>query len=119
MTKSAPVCQRAPDYLVDIEPCPQRVRVQFGKTLMTDWTRILVTVETQQVPIYYFSRDDLAAVNLRATERTTYYPLKGAVFHWSEEEETFARFCGPHKRVDAIQSKRLVKNILGRETATE
>ena len=50
---------------------------------MADWTRILVMVETQQVPIYYFSRDDLAAVNLRATERTTYYPLKGAVFHWS------------------------------------
>lgn len=160
MTKPAPGYQRAPDYRVDIEPCSRRVRVQFGRNLMADSTNVLVMLETDRVPVYYFPRNDLIWENLQASELTTYCPFKGAASYWSvnvggtpiddavwsyedpfheallikdhmafywhkadhwyeEDEEIFVHPRDPHKRVDAIQSKRPVKVILGGETVAE
>ena len=83
MTKSAPGFHRSPDYRIDIEPCPRRVRVKFGKTLLADSTKVLVMLENNQVPVYYFPRNDLVWGNLQASELTTYCPFKGAASYWS------------------------------------
>ena len=160
MTASAPGFQRAPNYRVDIERCPRRIRVKFGKILMADSTNVLVVLETDQVPVYYFPRGDILSKNLRPSDLTTYCPFKGTASYWSvntsgtyaenavwsyeepfyealmikdcmafywnkadhwyeEDEEIFVHPRNPYKRVDAIQSKRSVKVILGGENIAE
>ena len=82
MIKLAPGYQRAPDYRVDIELCPWPIGVQFGKTLMADSTNVLLMLETQQLPAYYFPRDDLTMQISRASELTTHCPSRGAGSCW-------------------------------------
>ena len=155
-SKPAPGYKRDPDYRVDIEACPRRVRVQFGDTMIADSTNVLVILESKHVPVYYFPRSDVDQSTLEPSELTTFCPFKGEASYWSvagdgnlgenavwsyldpfeevlplkgymafywnkadhwyeEDEKIFVHPRDPHKRVDAVPSRRPVEIVLGGE----
>ncbi len=74
---SAPGFAKHPDYRVIVEPCPRRVRVEFNDEFIADSTEVLVLLESNHVPVYYFPADQVRLDLMERTERTTFCPFKG------------------------------------------
>ena len=79
----APGFQSNPDYRINFEPSPRRVRVRFNGEWIADSTRAHLLFETRHLPIYYFPRADVRMDLLRATEHHSYCPYKGTASYWS------------------------------------
>lgn len=72
-----------PDYRVDFQPCPRRVRVRFAGATVADSTAVMYMLETGHVPVYYFRRADVRMDLLARTDHDTFCPFKGAASYWS------------------------------------
>ncbi len=47
------------DQLIEIEPSPRWVRVEFGGEFVADSRRVLLVWERHHIPLYYFPRQDV------------------------------------------------------------
>lgn len=72
-----------PDYRVDFEPCPKRVRAVFGGETVADSGRAHVMLETGHTPVYYFPPEDVASERLSRSDHSTFCPYKGEASYWS------------------------------------
>ncbi len=72
-----------PNYRVDLEPGPRRVRVVFNGETIADSGKALIVRETAHEPIYYFPRDDVRLELLERTEHHTFCPFKGNASYWT------------------------------------
>jgi uncharacterized protein (DUF427 family) len=79
----APGFQSNPDYRINFEPSPRRVRVRFNGEWIADSTQAHLLFETRHLPIYYFPRADVRMDLLRATEHHSYCLYKGTASYWS------------------------------------
>ena len=72
-----------PDYRVDLEPGPRRVRIVFNGETIADSGNALVVHETAHQPSYYFPRDDVRLDLLERTEHHSFCPFKGKASYWT------------------------------------
>ena len=72
-----------PDYRVDLEPNPTRVRVHFAGEALADSTRTLLVRETNLDPVIYLPRDDVRMERLESTDHETFCPFKGEASYFS------------------------------------
>ncbi len=148
-----------PDYRLEFEPSPRRVRVEFGGETIADSSDMRLMHEGT-IPVYYFPRQDVRMEFLEKSALTTHCPYKGdasyygiraggkvsedaiwsyedpfdemaeikdyvafywgRVDHWYEEDdEIFVHARDPYKRIDVVNSSRVVKVVLGGETVAE
>ena len=79
------VSRTHPARRIDVDPCPARVRVEFGGVTVADSTRALVMREADYPPAHYFPRDDVRMDLLTRTEHATRCPYKGDASYWTVE----------------------------------
>jgi uncharacterized protein (DUF427 family) len=72
-----------PDYRVDLEPHPRRVRVKLGGETIAESDRALRVLETKHDPAIYFPREDVRMDLLERTEHQTFCPFKGDASYWT------------------------------------
>jgi uncharacterized protein (DUF427 family) len=94
-------------YLKD---SPKRIRAIFNGETVVDSRRVKLLHETNHLPVYYFSEEDLREDLLEPTDHHTHCPFKGdasyhsvrvrdriaenAVWHYPEPGEHFAPLAG-------------------------
>ena len=71
-----------PDYLIEIKPCEQRLRILCKEATLADSQRALVVLEQKHSPVYYFPQQDVRMELLSPTEKITFCPFKGEARHW-------------------------------------
>jgi uncharacterized protein (DUF427 family) len=74
---------RFPDYRVDLEPNPGRVRVSLDGVTIADTDRAVRVLETKHEPVVYLPIDDLRLEYLVRTDHETFCPFKGEARYWS------------------------------------
>ena len=72
-----------PDYRVDLEPHPQRVRAAVAGQVIADSVRAVRVLETKHDPVVYFPRDDVRFDLLEASDHTSFCPFKGEASYWT------------------------------------
>jgi uncharacterized protein (DUF427 family) len=72
-----------PDYRVELEPNPKRVRVELAGEVIADSTRTMWLQETKHEPVIYIPRDDVRFDKLTATDHQTFCPFKGDAVYWT------------------------------------
>ncbi len=72
-----------PDYRVDLQPGPRRVRVVFNGETIADSKRSLRVRETAHEPVYYFPREDVRLDLMERTDHHTFCPFKGEASYWT------------------------------------
>lgn len=78
-----PGYQDHPEHIVEFEPSPKRVRVNFAGEDIVDTTNALILYESRHVPVYYFPRADVAMERLVPTDNSTHCPFKGDANYFS------------------------------------
>lgn len=81
----APGFQKHPDYRVDIERVPNRLRVELAGQTIVDTEHAVCVKETAHRPVFYFPVADIRGDLLRRTDRQTFCPFKGNASYWSIE----------------------------------
>ena len=72
-----------PEYRVDFESCPRRLRALFAGASVADSGRAMYMLEGGHVPVYYFPRADVRVDLMRRTDHATFCPFKGEASYWS------------------------------------
>ena len=72
-----------PDYRVDVETNPDRVRAVLGRTVIADSSRTLIVRETNLEPVIYFPRPDVELGLAEMTDLHTFCPFKGEASYWT------------------------------------
>jgi len=72
-----------PDYRVDLEPHPGRVRVMLGGEVIADSTRAVRVLETRHSAVVYLPRDDVRMELLERTDHESFCPFKGEASYWT------------------------------------
>lgn len=115
------------------EPSPRWVRVRLGDAFVADSKRVMLLLEPQKLPIYYFPKDDVrmdllsgagerlwtVTVGHRVAQRAAWekeaYPGYIA-FRWDqmdawfeEDDEVWVHPRDPYHRVDVVTSSRHVQ----------
>ncbi len=72
-----------PNYRVDLEPGPRRLRVIFNGKTVADSKHALIVHETAHQPVYYLPRDDVRMHLMERTDHHTYCPFKGEASYWT------------------------------------
>ena len=72
LTGPAPGFVKFPEYKVDMDPSPRRVRVKFGGEVIADTTDALLMLESHHVPVYYFPRESVRMDMLEPTDHTSH-----------------------------------------------
>lgn len=80
------------DYVISVEPCAERVRVEYKGTWVADSTQAMILHETRMMDSYYFPIEDVRMEFLEKTNHQTHCPFKGNASYWSirvegDEEE--------------------------------
>ena len=83
MPKGESLYRQYPDYRVDLEPNPDRVRVFLGDEMIADSRRTLLVRETRHEPVVYFPREDVSFEHLVRSEHTSFCPFKGEASYWT------------------------------------
>jgi uncharacterized protein (DUF427 family) len=83
MPKRTSLYHRFPDYRVDLETSPQRVRVSLGGTVVADSRATLTVRETKHEPVIYFPREDVRFEALERTDHESFCPFKGEASYWT------------------------------------
>lgn len=73
---------REPDYRIDVEPSPRRVRVVFRGAVVADSQRALLVRETRLPPVYYLPKADVRMDLLEPSTYHTHCPFKGDASYW-------------------------------------
>ncbi len=80
---SGPGYAAHPNYRIETEPCPKRIRVAFGGETIADSTAVLLLHETKHIPVYYFPRADVRLDLLERTAHSTHCPFKEDASYWT------------------------------------
>ncbi len=80
---SSSAYEKYPDHNVDLEPCRERVRVEFGGQTIADSTRALRVLEGSYPPVLYIPRADVRADLIEKTDHSTYCPFKGHASYYT------------------------------------
>ena len=83
MAKRESLYHRYPDYRVDLEPNPNRVRVRLGDEVIAETERSLRVLESKHDPVLYVPREDVRLEHLERTEQETFCPFKGEASYWT------------------------------------
>ncbi len=83
MAKRESLYHKYPDYRVDLEPHPRRVRVRLGEETIADSERALRVLETKHDPVLYLPREDVRMERLERTDHETFCPFKGEASYWT------------------------------------
>lgn len=83
MPRRRSLYHRFPDYRVDLESNPKRVRVLFGGETIASSDRTLWVRETKHDPVVYFPRQDVRMELLERTGHETFCPFKGEACYWT------------------------------------
>jgi uncharacterized protein (DUF427 family) len=65
------------------EPSPRRVRAEFNGETVVDSRRVMLLIEPQHLPVFYFPIHDVRRDLLEPTDHHTSSPLKGEASYWS------------------------------------
>jgi len=109
MPKRESLYHKFPDYRVDLEQHPGRVRVTFAGETIADSERAVVVNETKHPPVIYFPREDVRLNHLEATDHQTFCPFKGEAAYWSVrvgdrvEENAVWTYPDPFEEVSALK----------------
>ncbi len=68
----APGFVESPDYRVDMEPSPKRIRMKLGDEIIADSTNALRMLETNHKDFYYFPRADIRMDLMVRTDHTSF-----------------------------------------------
>lgn len=71
-TGPAPGFAASPGYRVDMEPCPNRIRVKIGDEVIADSTSALLMLETNHKDLYYFPRADIRMDMMVRSDSTSF-----------------------------------------------
>ena len=74
---------RNPNYVMDLDPVPFRVRAAFNGEPVIDSGRALVMFELGHAPVYYVPRGDVRMELMTPTGRATHCPYKGDASYWT------------------------------------
>jgi uncharacterized protein (DUF427 family) len=83
MPKRTSLYHRFPDYRVDLETNPRRVRVSLGGDVVADSRATLTVCETKHEPVVYFPREDVRFEALERTDHKSFCPFKGEASYWT------------------------------------
>ena len=83
MPKRESLYHKYPEYRVDLEPHPGRVRVTFAGEIIADSVRAVVLNETKHAPVIYIPREDVRMSHLEGIDHQTFCPFKGEAAYWS------------------------------------
>jgi uncharacterized protein (DUF427 family) len=83
MPKRTSLYHRFPNYRVDLETSPQRVRVSLGGEIVADSRATLTVRETKHEPVVYFPREDVRFEALERTDHKSFCPFKGEASYWT------------------------------------
>lgn len=83
MPEGESLFHRYPDYRVDIDPNPARVRVGFNGETVADSEATLVVRETRHEPVLYFPRSALRSELFELTDHQSFCPFKGKASYWT------------------------------------
>lgn len=72
-----------PDYVIDLEPVPARLRVELGGDVVAQSKNALVMYEFGHAPVYYFPRKDVRNELLKTSDHHTHCPYKGDASYFS------------------------------------
>ncbi len=72
-----------PSQQIRVEPWPRRVRAVLGNVAVADSTRVLLLLEKEHLPVYYFPPEDVRTDLLEPTDKHTHCPYKGDASYWS------------------------------------
>jgi len=72
-----------PDYKVELEPSPRRMRASFDGEVVAESNRTLIVRETKHAPVVYFPRQDVRFELLERTDHETFCPFKGEASYWT------------------------------------
>lgn len=109
MPKKESLYHKHPDYRVDLEPNPARVRVELGGVVIADSSQTLLVKETQHAPVIYFPPSDVNFEKLSATDLETFCPFKGDASYWTvntgsrQEENAVWAYCDPFNEVAGLK----------------
>jgi uncharacterized protein (DUF427 family) len=81
--KKAPGFIKNPGRLLEVEPCPRRLRIKFNGETVLDTTAALLMREGGHVPVYYAPMEDVRMDLFTATDNDSYCPYKGHASYWS------------------------------------
>lgn len=81
--QASPGFAKHPNYRVDLELCPRRLRVEFAGETIADSTRVRYLFETGILPVYYIPLEDVRRDLLEKTELSTHCPFKGDASYWN------------------------------------
>ena len=65
-----------------LEPCPERLRVEFNGEMAADTTRAYRLLETSHPPTYYIPREDVRLEFLQSNSTRTFCEFKGEAVYW-------------------------------------
>jgi uncharacterized protein (DUF427 family) len=83
MPKRESLYHEHPDYRVDLEANPRRVRAQCRGETIADSERTLLVKETNHDPVVYFPREDVRFDLLERTDHESFCPFKGEAAYWT------------------------------------
>lgn len=83
MPKGQSLYHKVPDYRVDLEPNPKRVRIALGAKTIAESDRSLQVIETKHDPVVYIPREDVRMDLLERTDHETFCPFKGEASYWT------------------------------------
>lgn len=72
LTGPAPGFVKVPDYVVDMEAEPRRIRVMVNGEALVDSTNALLMIESNHRPVYYFPRTDVRMDLLERSDHDSY-----------------------------------------------
>ena len=72
-----------PGHWVHVSESPRHVRVLFGGATIADSKRAKLVREAEELPIYYFPREDVRTDLFTPTAHKTRCPVKGEASYWS------------------------------------
>lgn len=110
MPKRESLYHKYPDYRVDLEPHPGRVRVTLAGETIADSERAIVVNETKHAPVIYIPREDVRMKHLEATDHQTFCPFKGEASYWSIrvgdhlEQNAVWTYPNPFEQVGALKT---------------
>jgi len=90
------------------EPSPRRVRAEFNGETVVDSRRVMLLIEPQHLPVFYFPIHDVRRDLLEPTDHHTSSPLKGEASYWSLRvgdrvaENAAWRYPHPHAEGPAV-----------------
>lgn len=74
---------RMPDYRVELEPDPRRVRVRVEGEVVADSRRTLLVQETNHDAVIYFPLEDLRRELISRSDHGSFCPFKGEASYWT------------------------------------